>query len=164
MDRTLAQQYGVPYVHLAAFAIDVDRVREHLEDEGEDEGLPMGWEVFLTERFVESRIDATTETGRALLEDVVLAVFDLPPSDEAVFGSQLPFAVWHAVARGALPAALEPAFRTWKSRPTQLRAELDRLYAERDAHTRALARRCLDASLEPPLAPPTREALDALAL
>jgi hypothetical protein len=163
MDRALAQQHGIPYVHLAVFAIDVDRVREHLEDEGEDDDLPMGWEVFLTERFLDARIAATDETARAMLEDVVLGIFDLPPSEEPVFGSQLPFAVWHAVARGALPGSLEGAFRAWKSKPKQLAADLDRLYAEKEAHTRTFARRCLDAGLQPPLAPPAREALEALA-
>lgn len=163
MDRTLAQRYGVPYVHLAVFAIDVDRVREHLEDVDADEGLPMGWEVFLTERFLDAHVDASTEESRALIEDVVLAIFDLPPSEDAVFGSQLPFAVWHAVARGALPASLESVFRGWKAKPKELGVELDRLYATQDESTRAIARRCLDAALSPPLAPPARAALEALA-
>lgn len=163
MDRALAEAYGVPYVHLAVFAIDVDRVRECLEDEGTDDDLPMGWEVFLTERFLETRLDVTTETGRTLVEDVVLAIFDLAPSDDAVFGSQLPFAVWHAVARGVLPTSLEETFRSWKAKPKELGVELDALYASKDETTRALARRCLDAPLAPPLAPPAREALEALA-
>jgi hypothetical protein len=163
MDRALAQQYGVPYVHLAVFAIDVDRARECLEDDDADEGLPMGWEVFLTERFLDLRHDATTEEGRALVEDVVLAIFDLPPSDEAVFGSQLPFAVWHAIGRRALPGSLESVFRTWKAKPKELGVELDRLYATKDESTRAIARRCLDAPLSPPLAPPVREVLEVLA-
>jgi len=163
MDRALAQQYGVPYVHLAVFAIDVDRVRDHLEDEGQDDDLPMGWEVFLTERFLDARVDAASEASTSLLEDVVLAIFELPPSDEPVFGSQLPFAIWHAVVRGALPRSLDGAFRTWKSKPKSLGADLDRLYATKEEHTRAFARRCLDADVSPPLAPPAREALEALA-
>ncbi|HEX6243796.1 MAG TPA: hypothetical protein VFZ61_22935, partial [Polyangiales bacterium] len=40
MDRALAQRYGAPYVHLAAFAIDVDRVHR-LEDERST--LPFAW-------------------------------------------------------------------------------------------------------------------------
>lgn len=163
MDRALAETYGVPYVHLAVFAIDVDRVREFLEEEGADDDLPMGWEVFLTERFLETRLETASETGRALVEDAVLAIFDLPPSDDAVFGSQLPFAVWHAVARGVLPSSLDAAFRTWKARPKELGKELDALYASKDETTRRLARRCLDAPVTPPLAPPAREALEALA-
>lgn len=163
MDRALAQTHGVPYVHLAAFAIDVDRVREHLEDEGEDDDLPMGWEVFLTERYLETQPGLDLEPMRALLEDAVLAIFELPPSEEAVFGSQLPFAVWHALARGVLPRSLESVFRAWKARPKELGAELDALYASRDETSARLARRCLDAALEPPLAPPVREALEALA-
>ena len=163
MDRVLAQRYGIAYVHLAVFAIDVDRARECLEDEGLDDDLPMGWEVFLSERYLESQLDTTTEEGRALIEDVVLAIFDLPPSEEAVFGSQLPFAVWHAVARGALAKSLESIFKTWKGKPKELGVELDRLYAAKDETTRRLAQRCLDAPLSPPLAPPAREALVAFA-
>ena len=163
MDRTLAQRYGVPYVHLVVLAIDVDRAREHIEDVGQDDDLPMGWEVFLTERYLESQSLGDTEEGRALLEDVVLAIFDLPPSEDAVFGSQLPFAVWHAVKRGTLPSALESVFRTWKAKPKELGIELDRLYDAKQETTRLLARRTLDATLEPPLAPPVREMLEALA-
>ncbi len=168
MDRALAQLYGVPYVHLAVLAIDVDRARECLEDQDDDEDLPMGWEVFLTERFIEvvvgaGSVDVSSEEGRALIEDMVLAVFDLPPNEEPVFGSQFPFAVWHAVSRGALPTSLEAVFRSWKAKPKELGVELDRLYAKKDEHTRAFARRCLDAPLTPPLAPPARVALLALA-
>lgn len=163
MDRALAQQHGIPYVHLAVFAIDVDRARECLEDEDADEGLPMGWEVFLTERFLDLRVDGASEPARAMVEDVVLGIFELPPSDEPVFGSQLTFAVWHAVARGALPKSLEGSFRAWKAKPKELAVELDRLYATKDESTRKLARLCLDAPLSPPLAPPAREALEAMA-
>lgn len=163
MDRTLAQRYGAPYVYLAAFAIDVDRVREHLEDEGLDDDLPMGWEVFLTERYLEQHVEAASETGRAMIDDVVLAIFDLPPSEEPVFGSQLPFAVWHAVERAVLPTELASTFRVWKAKPKELAADLDRLYAQAADATRTIARRCLDATLDPPLAPPVREALEALA-
>ncbi len=163
MDRTLAQRHGVPYVHLVVLAIDVDRAREHLEDDGEDDDLPMGWEVFLTERYLEGQGLGDTDEGRALIEDVVLAIFDLPPSEEAVFGSQVPFAVWHAVKRGALPSSLESVFRTWKAKPKELGFELDRLYEAKDEATRLLSRRVLDAKLEPPLAPPVREMLEALA-
>ena len=49
MDRELAAAHGVTYVHLAVFAIDVDRVYWL---EPEHEGLPFGWEVFLTEQFL----------------------------------------------------------------------------------------------------------------
>ena len=160
MDRALAQRHGVPYVHLAAFAIDVDRARDHLEETDADADLPMGWEVFLTERYLESRVEHASETGRAMIEDIVLAIFDLPPSEEPVFGSQLPFAVWHAVARGVLPRTLEATFRMWKAKPKSLGAELDRLFADPEA-TRRFAHRCLEAPLDPPLAPPTREALTA---
>jgi hypothetical protein len=119
----------------------------------------MGWEVFLAERWLDQQKEPLAP---ALLEDVVLGIFDLPASDEPVFGSQLTFAIWHAMERGKVPREIESAFRAWKQKPKELAAELDRLYADPDA-SRRYARLCLDTALEPPLAPPTREALETLA-
>jgi hypothetical protein len=165
MDRAMAARYGVPYVHLAAFAIDVDRARDALED---DEGrsasaLPMGWEVFLTARYLETRVDAREDPAKTMIEDAVLAVFDLPASEDAVFGSQLPFAVWYAIERGVYPSELGSVFRSWKAKPKELGRDLDRLMKDRDASTKRFARLCLEAPLDPPMAPPTLEALAALA-
>ena len=78
MDRTLAAQHGIPYVHLAAFAIDTDRVREVLEaDAGDDDdALPFGWEIFLTAHYVRTRFEASSEAHRVILEDAVISVLD----------------------------------------------------------------------------------------
>ncbi len=161
----MAARYGVPYVHLAAFAIDVDRARDALDDDenGAASELPMGWEVFLTARYLASRVDAREDPARSMIEDLVLAVFELPPSEEAVFGSQLPFAVWHCVERGVFPKELDRLFRTWKARPRELGRDLDRLMAAEPESTRRFAELCLDLALEPPMAPPTLEALALLA-
>jgi hypothetical protein len=165
MDRAMAARYGVPYVHLAAFAIDVDRARDALED---DEGrvssdLPMGWEVFLTARYLATRVDAREDPLKTMIEDAVLGVFELPPSEDAVFGSQLPFAVWHCVERGIFPGELGSVFKAWKTKPKELGRDLDRLMEDEAENTRRFAARCLEAKLEPPMAPPTLEALGALA-
>jgi hypothetical protein len=164
MDRAMAARYGVPYVHMAAFAIDVDRARDLLDD---DEGraasdLPMGWEVFLTERYLETRVDAREDPLKTMMEDAVLGVFELPASEEPVFGAQLPFAVWHCVERGIYPSELGSVFRSWKAKPKELGRDLDRLRADEAENTKRFARRCLDAKLEPPMAPPTLEALALL--
>ena len=66
MDRTLAAKYRGPYVQLAAFAIDVDRV---YAEETEAPVLTFGWEVFLTECYLVGLLDATQIGLRALLED-----------------------------------------------------------------------------------------------
>jgi hypothetical protein len=165
MDRAMAARYGVPYVHLAAFAIDVDRAREALDDEEahSDAELPMGWEVFLTARYLATRVDAREDPLKTMIEDTVLGIFDLPASEDAVFGSQLPFAVWYCVERGTYPTELGSVFRTWKAKPKELARDLDRLGASADEHTKRFARRCLDAPLDPPMAPPTLEALALLA-
>jgi hypothetical protein len=165
MDRAMAARYGVPYVHLAAFAIDVDRARDALDDDevGTRSDLPMGWEVFLTERYLATRVDAREDPLKTMIEDAVLGVFDLPPSDDAVFGSQLPFAVWHCIERGLYPSELGSVFGAWKTKPKELGRDLDRLMEKADENTRRFAKRCLEVSLDPPMAPPSLEALAALA-
>ncbi len=161
MDRALAARYGVPYVHLAAFAIDVDRVREEVESLTDER--PFAWEVFLTACYVAWRFDPKDEAGLATLEDAVNGVLELRASEEGVFGTQLPFAVWILVERGLLPGACERWFRAWKKKPRELADALLPLFAEREERERELARFALSVALEPPLAPPTREALEALA-
>lgn len=153
MDRTLAQEHGVPYVHLAAFAIDVDRVREEVEGYGDPR--PFGWEVFLTELYL-----LEEEAAHAALEDAVLSIIDGEPD---ALGAQLAFAVWDALARGALPKKLKSAFAGWKARPDELVEALAPLHGERDRWRRELAAGCLAVELDPPLAPPTLEALKKLA-
>lgn len=154
MDRALAARHGIPYVHLAAFAIDVDRVREHVE--GYDDPRPFGWEVLLTEHYLLERFGAE---DRALLEDAVLSILDGEPD---ALGGQLAFAVWDAVARNALPDSLRVAFKAWRARPDELVEELAQLWPDAARLVPELARGCLDADVEPPLAPPTKAALEAM--
>ncbi len=161
MDRALAARHGVPYVHLAVFAIDVDRVREATESD--DDPRPFAWEVFLTARYLAWRCDPKDETTRAMLEDATNAVLELRSSDEGVLGSQLPFAIWTLVAQGGWPRELEGWFRAWKKKPRALEKELSALLADAAAQERALARFVLSVELDPPLAPPTREALESMA-
>jgi hypothetical protein len=161
MDRGLAARHGVPYVHLAAFAIDVDRVRDAAEEH--EDPRPFAWEVFLTARYLAWRCDPADEQTRSMLEDAVNAVLELRASEEGVLGSQLPFAVWALVARGDWPSSLEPWFRAWKKKPRELEKELAKLFAEARTHERELARFAASFVIDPPLAPPTREALASMA-
>ncbi len=161
MDRALAVQHGAPYVHLAVFAIDVDRVRDAIEDI--DDPLPFAWEVFLTECYLTGRVDPADAAHRAMIDDVVLGILE-GESGAPVLGSQLPFAVWDAIERGVWPEELRVAFEGWKARPKQLVSELAPLWPEVERHRRELARFCLDTPMEPPLAPPTLEALEAMTL
>lgn len=155
MDRTLAAAHGVPYVHLCAFAIDVDRVRERL-DESDDELLPMGWEIFLVEHYMLKWFDGSREDQALLLEEAVLSVLDLPPGDSPL-GGQLPFAVYDAVRRGKLPESLNDAFRQWRKKPDEMLRGLEALWDDADTNAAEFARVCLDAELSPPPSPPTRE-------
>lgn len=162
MDRALAQRYGAPYVHMVAFAIDIDRVREL---DPEDGSLPFGWEVFLVECFLREMFESSvTENAATLVEDACLAVLELPralPGRLAPFGSQLPFAVYTAVARGFLPESLGSCFRAWKKAPTDLLQELRAM--EQETGTReSLLRYCLGAEVQPALVPPVRAALERL--
>lgn len=156
MERALAVKHGVPYVHLTVFAIDVDRVREATEDQ--DDARPFGWEVFLTECYLLEALDPAAEGTAGLVEDVLLGILELPPGQE-VLGTQLPFAVWHAVRSRGWPEELARALRGWKARPEPLGRDLDALFAEQAAERAALARMCLAVPLSPPLAGPTEAVL-----
>lgn len=158
MDRALAAEHGAAYVQLAAFAIDLDRLYA-LDPERAQ--LPFGWEVFLCECYLLARIDARTEAGRALLEDACNAVLAQPP-DEQGYGSQIVFAVYDALARGALPSELRPVFARWRKPPQQLLAALTELWADADRVMRLCAADCLQRPLDPPLSGPTRLALEAM--
>lgn len=160
MDRALAQRYGAPYVHLAAFAIDVDRVHR-LEEGGSKR--PFGWEVYLTEMRLARFMDETTLDPAAMFEDMCLAVMDLPSSRESqgVLGAQLPFAIYVGVAHEHLPARVGACFRSWKKPPVELIEEMSAL-AAKPGLTAALAGHCLSAKVEPPLVEPVRVALELL--
>jgi hypothetical protein len=162
MDRALAQRHGAPYVHLAAFAIDVDRVHRLDFDRPTQ---PFAWEVFLTELRLARFMDEASNDPSQMFEDMCLSVMDLPRPDadaQGVLGAQLPFAIYAGVAHEHLPASLGACFRVWKKPPTDLLSELDALSA-RPELPKALARHCLAAALEPPLAEPVRSALLAIA-
>jgi hypothetical protein len=151
MDRALAARFGVPYVHLAAFAIDVDRAYQVLEDDPE---LPNGWELFLTLAYAKSRLVAPEheEMFRAVCDSIMTAT-------EPALGSQLPFVVHALVRQGAFPD-LAPLFSRWSKKAPHL----DRIRDCGSESTLAkIAARVLAAAIDPPLAPPTREALDQMA-
>lgn len=162
MDRGLALRYGADYVHLVAFAIDVDRIREALEeddpeyDEGEG-AWPFAWETFLTEAYLVAHLDPADPRHVDLVSETVDAILEAGPGE--ILGGQLVFAVWHAVERRAWSPETGRVFRTWKRRPDGLARQLAPLWADADALRRDLAEACLEAPLEPPLVAPVREAL-----
>ena len=153
MDRDLAAAHGVEYVHLAVFSIDIDRVYWL---EPELASLPFGWEVFLTEWYLLSR-----KLGDAgdMLEAICGTLLEETPG-EPPLGGQLVFAIYDALTRGALPESLRTVFRAWKQPPRELLNSLAGLHARGADAARTLAEHCLNAELEPPLAPPTRAALE----
>lgn len=158
MDPALAARHGVEYVHTAVFAIDVDRIREFVE--GYEDTRPFGWEVFLLERYLMRAFDPIRRPEHVLLfEDIVLAVLE---GQSDALGSQIVFAVWDLVDRELFPKRLEGAFAAWKARPEELREDLDRLFEDANQHARDLAANCLEVALEPPIAAPTREALERM--
>jgi hypothetical protein len=154
MDRDLAATHGVLYVHLAVFAIDIDRV--YWQDP-EDSSLPFGWEVFLTECFLLQHLH--DEPGsHELLEALCVPLLEETPG-EPPLGGQIVFAIYDAVRSAQLPPALSKLFSTWQNPPRELLSALDELDATRAQALPVLAQHCLSAELTPPLAPPTREAL-----
>ena len=164
MDRALAAAHGAPYVQLAAFAIDVDRVYALTETA---DALPFGWEVFVVEQYLLGKLGTLGALHGdepallALLEDTCLSILAQAP-DEQGFGSLLVFAVRDAVSRGLLPQALGRVFATWRKPQKQLARALDALWAERDGVLRRSAVHCLQNAPAPGLAPPTRAALQAM--
>lgn len=170
MDRGLATKHGASYVHLAAFAIDIDRVFAALAPDDEDDigladptadELPFGWEVFVTSARMHA-LDPSSPAVLAMLEETCSFVLDQAP-DEQGYGSQLLFGVYDAVKRGALPQSLAELFRSWRGRPKQLERALDQLWKDIAKALPTIATRCMSVTLDPPLAPPTRSALQQMA-
>ena len=162
MDRALAQRHGASYVHLAAFAIDIDRVHAA---SGEQARLPFGWEVFLTEVRLLAFMDETEKDPCPLIEDICLSIMEAPtPRSRAAppFGSQFPFAVYTGVQRGLLPGSLESCFREWKKPPTHL-VDATTAMAEDRALLPRLIQHCFTTPVSPPLVDPVRHSLTALA-
>jgi hypothetical protein len=154
MDRDLAASYGVPYIHLAVFAIDIDRVYWL---DPELTSLPFGWEVYLTECFL---LQQLTAASSELLEAICQPLLEETPG-EPPLGGQIVFAVYDALQRGVLPVEMTTLFGHWRSPPRDLCESLAQLHATPDVLPRLCAH-CLNAELSPPLAPPTRAALAAL--
>jgi uncharacterized protein len=158
MDRTLAQKHGSAYVQLAAFAIDVDRAYVATSDGA---GMPFGWEVFLTERYLLGRIDPQDAAQLGSLAQCCLSILEQAP-DAQGYGSQLLFAVHDAVERGLLPDALRALFSAWSCKPKQLRRALDALWRSPDESLGRCATHVLTANLDADLTPPTRAALEQM--
>ncbi len=159
MDRGLAAKYGTRYVHLTAFAIDVDRLRAHIEEEADPESLwPFGWEVFLTEMYMLAVLDPAAREDYGLIEDVCVHIFELGPQQQAL-GAQIPFAVFDAVNRGAWPDSLLPLFVDWDRSANNLVQDLKPLWEHAEDEAADLADACLRAPMQPPFAPPTKHAL-----
>jgi hypothetical protein len=158
MDRALAAEYGARYVHLAAFAIDVDRVYWL---DPEHPALPFGWEVFLTEYFMLATCAPPTAADQELLEVICMPLLEETPG-EPPLGGQLVFAVYDAVVRGALPGELTTLFHRWRNPPRELVGELGALHADALATAERLADYCLAVDLEPKLSPLTRSALESI--
>jgi hypothetical protein len=159
MNSALAAKYGVAYVRLCAFAIDIDRAYTELEG---DDALPFGWEVFLTEAYALGSVAAgSDEVARGLIEETCLSILEQPP-DEQGYGSQLLFAVYDAVARGAYPEALRSLFRSWHKPPKQLLASLAELFLDPGPAVAVLAERVLEAPTDPGPSPPTLAILERM--
>jgi hypothetical protein len=158
MDRALADEHGVKYVHLTVFAIDIDRVY-WLEPERAD--LPFGWEVFLSEYRMLADFDPNSASDRELIAAICAHVLEQPPG-EPPLGGQIVFAVHDAVAHQRLDPQLSALFASWNKAPEDLEQSLSQLWEAPRDNARKLAEHCLRASLTPPLAPPTREALERM--
>lgn len=156
MDRELAGAHGSGYVHLAVFAIDVDRVYWL---DPEDPNQPFGWEVFLTEHYLLAWASALGAEHTEIIEAICSPLLEETPG-EPPLGGQIVFAVYDAVVRGALPQELTRMFASWRSPPRELISVLQELHNTSDETARRLAEHCLEVELQPPLAPPTREALE----
>jgi hypothetical protein len=155
MDRTLAARFGVPYVHLAVFAIDLDRV--NVEVAGRED-WPTGWEVFLTEVHLLAHLDPADPEQRELIDEVCAGIIE----GGQALGAQIPFAVFDAVERGAWPEDLRGLFRPWRGGPRGLVAQLAPLWEDPQGARERLAGACLGVALDPPLAPPTVESLERM--
>jgi hypothetical protein len=154
MDRALAAKHGVTYVHLAALAIDLDRLAQDPLASAALGETP-GWEVYLVERHLLDRMPLPE-----LLEDIVIAILE---GRKDALGGQMAFAIWDGMRRG-LPERLRFAFGGWRGQADDLAADLDPLFDAAPDPRPGLARRVLAADLDPPLAPPVKALLTDWAL
>lgn len=160
MDKQLAQRWGAPYVHAAVFAIDIDRVRAHLDelaDIGEAEPLPDYWEVFLTAQYLlHARSDADAAQP---FEDMLRDLCDtlLHQSEGDLLGAQILFAVFALMRRDTFETDLSPVFKRWRDEPKEL---LKAVAAFSSDDTRRFVAQCRAAEISPPLAPPVVSILE----
>ena len=162
MHGGLAAKHGSKYVHLAAFAIDLDRARD-FADEADDSVFPFGFEVFMVELHLLSLLDLEREEDLALLEEACVGIFEsLSEDEEPPLGASLLFAVHDAVRNETLPERFAALFEGWKAPPGDLATSLDDLFQDPEIEASDLAMACLELPLAPPLAPPTRAALEAM--
>lgn len=161
MNPGLAARHGVAYVRLAAFAIDIDRIREHLEEyaASEAQDLPLGWEVFITETYLLENFDPAADKARLVVEDICLDVLEQARQEPTCLGAQLPFAVYDAVARGFWPEDMKKSLSGWKKLSKPLQKSLDAMFADAEATRVRLAATCVETKLDPPLPTPTLDAL-----
>lgn len=167
MEPELARRYGSLYVHLAALAIDLDRIAEHVEDEPEDD-WPFAWEVFLTEFVFLAKVDLEQAADLALVEEVcasALAASEVAMSSGAgsqgPLGAQVLFAAHDAISRGDWPDSLAPLFANWEADGT-LGEALEPLWEVAETAAADLAALCLKVELDPPIAPTTQALLEAI--
>lgn len=155
MNPALAAKHGVPYVRLAAFAIDVDRIREAAGDTDE---RPFGWEVFLTEIYMLENFDPASPRARSIIEDTCLDIIELEDGAE-VLGSQIPFAVFDAAHRDLWDKSMAEVLSQWRRPSKELFKELSPLFTNGDENVIELAKSCLMFDLDPPLPTPTIDTL-----
>lgn len=154
MNRAFAAKHGALYVHLVAFAVDVDRIFHELPEATD---LPLGWEIALTERYLIQTFDPTQPQHRSLIEDVCLEIME-QTDEEVILGSQIPFAVYDAVLRNVWDETLLELFGRWRSPPRKLLQSLKSFWND-PAATHNTLRACLDCPLEPPASAPSRKTL-----
>ena len=160
MDPELAQRFGVAYVHLVAFAIDIDRIHEATQDDP-DGVWPFGWEVFLSEIHMLGMFDPAVPEERELVVTVCEGIMQLP-KDSLAFGAQLPFCLYDAITRGEWPEEDRSVFRSWKDGPDELTEALKPLWVDANVEANDLALACTEVVMHPAISPPSRQALDAM--
>ncbi|MGB0680710.1 MAG: hypothetical protein ACPGUV_13740 [Polyangiales bacterium] len=158
MQAELARVFGPPYVHLAAFSIDIDRLRPTLDATHD---WPLGWEVFL----IAGAIDALQPEADADIADMLVATAESLVAcidEEERLGLPLLLAVRELSRRRRLPRAFAKLFQDWDALSAPLKRCLDLLWQGRASWQTRLAQACLAAPLAPPLAPPSRQLLERL--
>jgi len=161
MDRDLALRLGAPYVKLAAFAIDLYRLRVMFDEIGDDEHWPFGWEVLLTERALLRALPTTGDDDVIDFVDAICTSIFERAAEGEILGAQIVFSAYAAFERGALPAKVRPTFFHWKKKPTELVAAVRKIESD-PGNVAALIDQCLAEELDPPLAPTTHAELEAL--